>query len=223
MPEPRVRKRPLYLLLPVYTVQCTSTIKKQINQIIAFIGLCLSVSVQKCICARGRIRLKLVSNLLPSSSKVPTQKSVAWISTSVSGLGEQLSEASLLAGPGPHRRNASFLCQSHSSRESSSYICPLVMWLLANLKKLEVSGLFVLSWCILQTTTTSWRGLQSQGVPLTRPSWPSCAHTKWGSSGRIFTQFGRIFGLFCRISRHGKVALIWEIRLVTCFIDLEVL
>ena len=84
------------------------------------------------------------------------------------------------------------------------------------------SFLFVcLSWCILQTTTTSWRGLQSPGVPLTRPSWPSCAHTKWGSSGRIFTQFGRIFGLFCRISRHGKVALIWEIRLVTCFTNLK--
>ena len=69
------------------------------------------------------------------------------MSTPIWGLGEQLSEVSLLAGPGPHRRNASFLCQSHSSRESSSYICPLVMWLLANLKKLDDSKFLVCLFC----------------------------------------------------------------------------
>ena len=66
-------------------------------QLIAFRGLCLSVWVQECICARSRIRLKLVSDLLPLLLKSQLRNFFAR-STPVSGLGEQLSKVSLLIG-----------------------------------------------------------------------------------------------------------------------------
>ena len=109
-------------------------------QLIALVCLCLSVSVQECICARGEIRLKLVSDLLPSSSKVPTQKSVACISLSRPLQSQVLVNNWVKYPCSPHRCNASFLCRSHSSRESSSYICLLLMLLLADLNIARIAN-----------------------------------------------------------------------------------